>query len=292
MESKLLFIIILFSLVYKGFAITPRDIGINYFKSRDCLNEYGFPARSNWEGYINENCTPDTLYRWENPHSLDFLNNPKSWKLVLSKPIFTSFSPLATYPYGPIPMRYKVKAGVKFRMVGVSMYNPKLMCNYLDREEIKNTIYVRWTKAMWGYYENRVVFFEYDICSYNVFESVSVLQPRAFEEIKRQKEYQDYLIKTNNTKWNTIVYLHFLDGTPLINMPEGLPGQDISLDYLRWDKKVLESRLTPLRLFFQKRRRLIPGTKIYYHPSIRNLPEMVKFQRHFQTNRPIFFNPE
>jgi hypothetical protein len=63
-------------------------------------------------------CQPNTVYSWDSTPKLDMMNGEAGqttpWAQQLSREIFARINPVATFEYAPIPIRFKLKKGVKF----------------------------------------------------------------------------------------------------------------------------------------------------------------------------------
>jgi hypothetical protein len=77
------------------------------------------------DGYVSQNCKPDTLYSWGPREKLDVIKQSipdgKEWKgdinpqaKIAHGTVFTSVSPASTFGYGKIVIRFKIKKEIPY----------------------------------------------------------------------------------------------------------------------------------------------------------------------------------
>ncbi|MFZ4714891.1 MAG: hypothetical protein ACOYL6_14325 [Bacteriovoracaceae bacterium] len=77
--------------------------------------------------YLLKQCTPDTLYAWGSLDKAKYFTNLLASSMketVPGKILFSTPSPIATYAYGDVLMRIKLKKGtqIKFKDVGPGFF--------------------------------------------------------------------------------------------------------------------------------------------------------------------------
>lgn len=123
-------------------------------------------------------CAPDILYTWQRRKEIEWNNFEKS-PLTKGTYLYTWRTPIATYAFGDIQIRLKLKPGVKFKWVVKNRGGPRFLCPQPDQD---STIYVLTTT-----YAKTVS--EYLICSNKVLHSWSVGTKVAYFEAKNEFEY-------------------------------------------------------------------------------------------------------
>ncbi|MNS82310.1 hypothetical protein D3C72_1160510 [compost metagenome] len=108
------------------------------------------------KGQLERGCQPDTLYSWGTWEKVlalkQVMGNKGPWQKGRS--FYASRGPITTFGYGDIPVRIKLKSGVKFKKG--FLY---LDCSNVNAEESKTTVYYRkdgeWSD--WAFCDSNVV---------------------------------------------------------------------------------------------------------------------------------------
>ncbi len=112
----------------------------------DCLlPDLDFPwhsAKTDRSGQVVTKCQPDTLYTWLPIDRLQsfqsVMGHDVAW--VTSSPaIYAAKGPLASFGYGSVSVRFKLKKGVKFKVAPVISEK----CSEISESEKENTVFVR-----------------------------------------------------------------------------------------------------------------------------------------------------
>lgn len=250
---------------------TP-DAAVGFSKWKDC----GVPAdeyhlTKNLNGILAQGCRPDTLYSWGGFDKLkwfaDNLKDGAEWPDKLPRPLFTTESAAATFGYGPIPMRIKVKPNVVFKRVTTDGDNCDAVVSTGQgtAAEFANTIFQRVTVR------SDVSFVDFIICSPKVIASWSYATREHYDEIVRDYKW----MSTQNYKdWEGYSKENGQDdfiGSTLDN------GSDLySTDF---SKEALDVHMAMLRLL---------ANADEGHISAEKGGSKVD---HFATRWPIYFNP-
>ena len=153
----------------------------SYFE--DCYHHetggLSIPFRGPYDSHeFRSECAPDTLYVWLEEKKIDWSMYPKN-PLRKGVYLYTWRTPLATYAYGKVQIRLKLKPHLKFKWLLKGREREHLFCPQVDQD---STVYVLTTT-----YSKTVS--EYLICSKEVIESWSTGTPHAYQEAKREFEY-------------------------------------------------------------------------------------------------------
>lgn len=141
------------------FAKTTLAKDTSYFEICNNQNAHNTTIPFDEEGKFRPECAPDTLYSWQPRSRINwdrFTTDPTFGKGYL----FTWRTPLATFGYGDVQIRIKLKPDVKFKRI--SEYSND--CRAYSPDLWKNTIFV----AVFSFGAT-----DYMICSPEVAESWS-----------------------------------------------------------------------------------------------------------------------
>jgi hypothetical protein len=267
------------------------DSAMKYF---DKAHSYVRPTKKNNNGYFGWNdcwdgdfdgqpigspdivglpkiCQPDTLYSWGDQRKLDMLNKEagadKKWSNLFAREIFTHINPVATFGYGPFPIRFKLKSTTKFFLYSADELplNDNSLCTQLSVEDQKRTVVVR------DWVSEGVTGVDYIICSPNVIESWSINTKTHYDEIVAAMQWnQDQLDDDQNVN-NWVPYI-FSHGKATLF--------DTDLDHLDWSTGMLAHRMLSMRSRAAKNQGYI-----VYAPGVAQ-----DESAHFHTRRPIYWN--
>jgi hypothetical protein len=201
---------------------------------------------------------PDTVYSWMQPENvksrLDSLN-VQTWQ-GMWRPLFLTRAPLASYPYGSVSLRFKIKPGVHFK-------RERNHCK-VSLSEAETTVYVF-----------AGLMSEFVICSPKVIESVSFAMKEHYDEMIRD------LIQHKERPEAASYYMRFSQtgDRGFFNSGDACP------DNMCYRESTLMNNLrATLRLILRNQSRLV------YNPD--TMPSEQTELRHFQTLRPIYFNAD
>lgn len=155
----------------------------------------------------------NTLYSWGPVEKVAWLKghrwNGRFWWNNRNWQVFTIQSPTATHGYGQVPIRFKLKQGVKWRYE--YRYNGYQVCDVLSAAELENTVVVRYLQpGAW-------TALEFILCGLGPVESWSVGTDQHKKEMDNEiawidthdyKSYELY-VKQNGVD---VVEPHGLDG--------------------------------------------------------------------------------
>jgi hypothetical protein len=215
-------------------------------------------------GQIPAACVPDTFYSWGGAEKLDWfrthLGDRKAWIKNLPRPLFTTQSPVATFAYGPIALRIKIKPGTKTRFLDEDYAGE--YCDSLNETEKQNTLVLRFiVTARSG------TALDYIFCSTGPIESWSYGTRAHYDEVVNELSW----IKTHDAK-DYELYFKMAGEDSLFDT--GLDGKDFS-------EEVLTSNLQQFYSFAASNR-----GRIYYNTGV---PK--EEAGHFKTAHPSYFNP-
>lgn len=177
--------------------------------------------------------------------------------------IFSHINPLATFGYGPIAFRIKLKPSVKFKIFNGS-YDPQsnYICTQYSLEEQMSTVIVR----IWN--NENLTGVDYILCSPQVIHSWSYNTKAHYDEIVASLSWNNDVEGRNN--WIPYTYLNHQ--SQLFNF--NIDGHD-------WSPEILKYRMDKMQSKAAKGEGLI-----FYAPTADDKSE--KF--HFKTKRPIYWN--
>lgn len=238
----------------------PSPIG---YTLKGCEDEKNFfhHIKPNANDTMQKRCMPDTVYSWGDYRKLKFFlenfNNLKDWDDDLEKEIFASASPMATFGYGPVLLRFKLKPNLRYL---VRTHTQKAAaCSDLSSKQRKDTLII----TNWAHGKKSGL--DYEICSMEIVDSWSFGSEETYREILREykwveshgpEEYELYYKKNGIDK---IWY-------------ENLDNHDFS-------KNAFFATLQFLRSIAEKQN--LGGIFARDLEAVR---------AHFKTDRPIYFN--
>ncbi len=269
-------------------AHTTFHYGYSY---KQCLdpNDAYFPVKSRQvprvltdgaqveDTLLVEGCEPDTLYSWGNLTKIRAIEAQLSSSWKLSRMIYTSTFPVQTFFYGDLPIRIKLKPGVRFKKPSFTAYGGP--CRWA--KEGDNTVYAK-TVPINSAFDT---LFEFWVCTADVIESISWGTPEHFDETLK------------DLAWVADSTRRMDETTSYIQTPRGEKRIDINFSGRRFIRKSRhssdgrvdgfdvseETLISHLRSF--KKFVLDGQERILYAPGV--TPDR---EQHFRTNRPIYFN--
>ena len=263
-----------------------RSGDISAFKNGTPSENVGFPMKkcevpshrnhlTKSDGnYLNSECTPDTLYSWGNYLKLEwFLSNlpdKENWSGKLLKPLFTVSSAAATFAYGNMPIRIKLKPHTRFRLL---VNPPENICENdnpawgISKTETLNTVFSRLVLRPDG-----LSFLEHIICGKDVIESWSYGTKEHYDEVIRD---YTWMTTKNYNYWEAYVKYSGVDGFMGINV-------DPDLKYVNFSPADFKSKIETWRNL---------SSQGFGQVMMRKNDNQTQAQ-HFKTAWPIYFNPE
>ena len=241
----------------------PKTATVGYTYT-DCQDpNYSFHLiKKDASGNLPDSCLPDTLYSWGDYGKITWFREryEKSgdWNKPFDRDLYLTQSPLATFGYGPVPLRMKLKPGTKVRVSNQS--EVRLECKHLTAAEKQNTIIA----AQWALAGGTGL--DYKLCSMGPIESWSYGTKQHYDEIIRDynwveshnyKDYELYYKKDGvDQLWDTS-----LDGHSFSN--------ETFIKHMRNIRQLIELKLGGV--FYQD----TGGTQV----------------QHFKTKKSIYYNP-
>lgn len=223
--------------------------------------------------YILPECAPDTLYSWGGFEKLKALlthmEDGWPWTTQFSRTVFTTSSAAGTFGYGTIPVRFKIKPGVKFKLLvtprahGCDEY---LRSRLVTESEIQDTIVVKvFVGATYSY-------LEYSLCSPAVVESWSYAMPEHYDEVLADHQW---MTSKPESEWEA--YSKF-------------QGKNMYIDNTIDQQNGSDFRLSTFKSNMQFLRALTKGGfgKVVFPTKYWRRAAQV--EKHFQTTKPIYFN--
>ena len=203
------------------------------------------------------------------------LPNGKSWPKRFERSLFTTQSPVATFGYGRVPLRFKIRDDIKMKLLISPRYG-EYLCEDLIKnknrnvksEEIYNTIFVRTEIQSSGF-----SFQEYIICSPQIIESWSYLTEEHFDEMLK------------DFKWATTKDYRDWEGYAKQSGREEFIGNQVdSISYKTdFSQGAFNARMNFIRLLTESKMGAI------HFPDTAEIPSS---EQHFKTANPIYFNAE
>jgi hypothetical protein len=256
-------------------AFSPPEAGEQVgFAWKDCADpKKSYFLVKNQDGYVVPECVPDTLYSWGGAAKVEWYRDhlsDKPWPEQLERSLYTTSSAAATFGYGPIPMRFKIKKGTRFKFfANASPYqcDDYVKKNLVNKDELKNTVIVRYELR-----DSGLAFLDYIICSANVIDSWSYGTPENYDEILA------------DVNWMSSKDFKLWEGYSKQSGHDDFIGNDIDGDGMGTDfsQKTLQRRMN--FLWFVAHHQL---GHVYFPPG-----SSAKREEHFATSRPIYFNPK
>lgn len=246
------------------------------FSMKNCgVAKHRYHLTKNTHGFIDPECQPDTLYSWGGFEKLAwFINNLPNggpWPTKFKRSLYTTQSPVATFGYGRVPLRFKIRPQTKMKLfISPSADNCDgfIHDKLVKKEDLDSTIIVRTELRSGGF-----SFQEYIICSPKVIESWSYLTEEHFDEILK------------DFRWATTKDYKEWEGYNKSNGVDKLIGNGVdSTNEYRTDftQGAFNTRLNFIRLLTEA------------HLGAIHFPdnENSSIEQHFKTSHPNYFNPE
>ena len=227
----------------------------------------------NKDGYLVSECSPDTLYSWGDYKTLEDYTKAMGdgkWVGKLHETLYTALSPVSTFGYGMIPVRLKIKPGVKYILTLDSKFKEANQCKayfkfgILTEASASNTIVVRIMDA----YDFSLM--EYNICSSDVIESWSYGTRQNYDEITLDAE------KLLAGDFDTFPYSKRNGIGDFIDSP--VDKESFNTHY---ERSTFDERTS--NLWWIAKQGL---GHIYYSPGTPH-----DASKHFATAHPVYFNP-
>lgn len=265
--------------LFSAFRNGQPDEGVGFKQWKDCAvkDENFHLSKVDANHYIVPECSPDTLYSWGSFEKLNwFVENLKDgalWPRRLPRTLFTTHSAAATFGYGQIPMRFKLKPGVKIRRAfgwQADQCSKYVARGFLSEADLDNTLIARVDVRSNGF-----SLMEYLICSPSVIESWSYGTEEHFDEIVRDHVWMS---TQDPSEWEGY--------TKQGNKKDYLNSRtDAQAPYLTdFKPETLGQRLRQLRALIQ----YSPGQIFLSGNASTNWLR----ESHFLTTRPTHFNPK
>jgi len=247
-----------------------EDIGFSLKKCKSSQFDYHVMPFAD-DGQLREECRPDTIYSWGDQVKLDWwqknVGDQHPWAKNFQHVLYATTSPVGSFPYGPIPIRIKLKKDVNFKLIDarVTAYMIGPACGGLiPLSEVENTV----VTLFWTNTDGRSGV-DYILCSSGPIESWSFGQKLHYDEI-----VDDVLWAKGHLGMNYDLYQKkYGDTVPLF----ALGNIDGHID----SEPILRSELIQV----QETAALGLG-HIYYNLGVPHDPD-----EHFRTHIPTYYNP-
>lgn len=228
-----------------------------------------FHLTKNSDGYLDKDCIPDVLYSWGNFQKLSWfqsnLKNNQTWPRTFEKSVYTTTSPAATFGYGPVPLRFKIKPRVKYKVLHedkIYTCDQFVKNDLADESEFLDTVFMRVV------IRSELSFVDYIICSPQVIDSWSFGTIKNYDEI-----IKDYKWIQSKNYYNYETYVKR-------NGQDYFFDANIDLKYTDFSSEYLFQNLKMLRWIAESG---LGG--IYYSKSSAQTPSS-----HYNIQNPIYFN--
>lgn len=227
-------------------------------------------------------CMPDTLYSWTLDNKIGKKLAPFKEAILKSTPqrttLYTWRTPLGTYGYGNISIRIKLKPNTKF-FYWPSIFPPpcdidKLMMSEKDSIPTRDLVFVRFADGNSEQGNDVLSWAEFDICSTEVVESISLFQPEHLTEMELEI---DWITKFRYDQSSLFFYKYTFD--------EDDNPIDLKKEGLKWGRYKLQKNI---ELMNEK----IINEKSRVFLNLSNLSDTSAMIEHFKTAKPIYFNPD
>lgn len=241
-------------------ALFPEPVtSVTTLRSAQCRDPRGLPLKMSDSTTLAPSCTPDTLYSWGSFAKVQAiwakLKDVKSWAFTW-RTLYTSQAPIATFGYGDIPIRLKLKPGVRFVYFKKTYSVPTKICDE-DTERNLNAVYFR----------GRDIYADIVVCSPQVLHSISYETKLHYNEMIRDYRHQ------KQTPETAMVYS--------TQQTEGIFGADV--DTFDFSEQTLLSRLSQLLKYIEAGK-----GDLIYNPAV-GMNDRTERQ-HFSTTYPTYFN--
>lgn len=259
------------------FEINGPDENVGFPQKKCEIKKYNYHLAKSEDGYLLDECAPDTVYSWGGPEKAKWyrenLADGKVWPSLLPRSLYTVYSPAGTFGYGTIPLRFKIKPGIRFKL----LVNPSTnKCEELKQEklissnsELRNTVFTRLVVRDGGF-----SFLEQIICSPDVIESWSYGYTYHYDEILAD---HSWITTHHYYQWESYSKQDGKDKYIDANIDKDQYGTDFSISAFR-------ERMAFLRA--------VGEARLGYLAVEQSSDYRQKRNSHFQTSKPIFFNPE
>lgn len=220
------------------------------------------------DGQLLEECLPDTLYTWGPAQKLESLRKeapPSSsrWSDSFEKAVFTHINPSATFGYGEMTFRIKLKPGTRFLRMSYAG------CDKLTHAQLKDTVIVNFWSS--GYGEGGVVHWksgvDYILCGPGPIQSWSYGTKEHYDEIVRS------LLWLKNGRQDS-------DWLPYTRQNGKGELFDSGADRLDWSRARLFANLARMRRIIEEKR-----GSISFAPGVS--PDTAG---HYTTGKPVYWN--
>jgi hypothetical protein len=245
--------------------------------SIDCaVKEHFYFHTKSKDGYILPECAPDTLYSWGGFDKvaayLHNLPDGKPWPEALPRTLFATPSAASTFGYGTVPLRFKIKPGVKFKLFvqpGADTCESFVSKGLMIAKEFQDTIPVRLDSTAAGNF-----FLEFSICTPTVIESWSFGTKEHFDEI-----IKDHI-------WMTTQHYYKWEAYYKIGKVDQYLNTDIDAGSLKTDfsEAALKSRMAFIKTITRSKMGQV------FVPA--GVDAKTLKANHFTTKHPIYFNPQ
>jgi hypothetical protein len=214
----------LFDAAHAPPAFAPTDANDGMGDWKPCLNrafDYQ-PVTVDAQNNLIPACQPDTIYSWSKSFKLvDLVKsaNPdaQAWNQPFEDLLFAHINPLATFGYGDIGIRIKLKPTTRFKYYGEDRFAFKDYCTQLltTDEERQNTIIVR------AFNHPPTSGVDYILCTAGPIQSWSYGTQRHYDEIAASQLWNNAGVAANQkNRWisytvtggNRDLYSSGLDG--------------------------------------------------------------------------------
>lgn len=214
------------------------------------------------QGVLLKECQPDTLYSWGpalKKDSLETWMGNDAW-VTSMRPLFMTRSPVATFGYGPIPVRIKLKPNLNW----VYTSQAHSICGSVSESDKQTTVYYR--TMNWS---GNIHLLDYIICSPGPIASWSYGLKEHYDEIV--KDY-NWIRKKEDREFE----LYLSGGNQLQYLYGGIDGHDFSeyslIRYLGIMQSMIKNN----------------SGKVHFNPDIPK--DQRTTSEHFKTSIPIYYN--
>lgn len=239
----------------------PANVGYTLGKCQDPSASYHLVATGE-DGSLLPECVPDTLYSWGDYGKLKWFKDRYStsgdWTAPFERDFFLTQSPLATFGYGEIPLRIKLRKDVKV-ILSKSSADQRSCANLTTDEKATSIILNRWNMF-------HGTGLDYILCSMGPVESWSFGTKEHYDEIVRDYQW----IEKNNYKDYELYYKK--DGVDQLwntNLDGKTFTLEVLLKHLQINRELIDLKLG----------------RVYEQRSGLS-------KTHYQTKNPIYYNPQ
>ncbi len=213
-------------------------------------------------------CAPDVLYSWQPDDEID-------WNAFTRSPLpkgylYTFRTPLATFGYGDVQIRIKLKAGVRFRYISSDQRH----CDSYSSEERSSTVFVA--------YLDWIAATDYILCSPDVVESWSARTLGS--RMEAEKEMAVLEANRSNPIQSYDSYRHFPDRRKyFVDISKNSYFMELHDPRTDWSSRTLQSRYDQMDRSFNS-----STGRIHTHEKneARHQVHQVVASRHFDSKLP------